>query len=1252
MDEVFEKGGENGAILRTIDWDKHPLGPIARWPQALRTSLSIVLASPYAMAVLWGPKAILIYNDAATSIYGERHPQVLGTSFQAALPMVWEQMEPRVAEIWRTGRAFFLENAPLFIERLAGRPEECFFTFSYMPTRGEDGAIVGLVVIAAETTRQVLAERRLKILSALSQATSAAPTIEAASRGVAAVLASAPADLPFSLLYLPDEGGFRLAAWSGIAPGTPASPTHITSEATGFPVARVAETGAEALLEIDPINASLDALPGGAWPEPTTRAFLVPLGFGHERAVLIAGLSARRSADDDYRDFIRQLAAQIGAVFGNARALEEEAQRARALAELDRAKTDFFNNVSHEFRTPLALVLGPVNDALDSPTRSLSGPSLEVVGRNARRLEKLVSTLLDFSKVEAGKAQFSPRPTDLAALTTELASAFESAFARMRISLVIDCPKLAHDYPVDPEQWEKIVLNLVSNALKYSEHGEVRITLREDRGAAVFTVRDTGVGIPEDELPRIFDRFYRARSSRARSHEGTGIGLALVRELVHLHGGTIEVESEPDVGSTFTVRLPEKPAPVAHLAASPHDVAGARAHRNSRALKEPSPALRGHLAEVTQWASPPEAEESAPLRAGAEHVMVADDNADVRRYLTRLLAPSYRVTTVNDGKAALAAIRAGKPDILIADVMMPKLDGFGLLRELRADEATRDMPVMLLSARAGEESTLEGIARGADDYLHKPFSAKELLSRVAVRLEITRARREIVRAQTRLHTQMMQVPVAMSIVSGPDFTYELANARYVDLVGRSALVGRSLREVFPELQDDSPLIQMVRGVYVSGQSFTASDYCISLDKRGEGVIEDRYFDLTCQPVLDESGKTTAVLTVAIDVTDQWKDRARIESLNRELKLADQRKDEFLATLAHELRNPMAAINTALALLERDAASPARTARYRESAKRQVNNLVRLVDDLLDVARITRGKIELRKSNVDLVPVVQNAIASVRPTLEARQHTLTMEVEPGAFPVNVDATRIEQIAVNLLTNAAKYTDSGGRITVSLAREDGSAVLRVRDNGRGIPAEMLEQIFETFVQVSPTIDRKNGGLGLGLALVKSLVGMHGGAVAAHSEGAGRGSEIEVRLPLSAPLAPEASAEPAEALQASAARRILVIEDGDDVRELLQTYLASLGHEVIVASNGMEGVALMLEHRPELALVDVGLPGLDGYEVAAQVRAAGGAYRPYLMALTGYGGPEAAARSESAGFDQHLVKPVNLDLLVKLIDDVSRR
>jgi signal transduction histidine kinase/DNA-binding NarL/FixJ family response regulator len=503
---------------------------------------------------------------------------------------------------------------------------------------------------------------------------------------------------------------------------------------------------------VDDLHDRFDSVPSGLWDDPPARAILLPITSQAQETpagVIVVALNPYRPLDVGYAGFLNLVSGQISASIANARAYQEEKKRSEALAEIDRAKTTFFSNVSHEFRTPLTLMLGPLEDLLSRSQTHLSptaAQQLELVNRNGARLLRLVNTLLDFSRIEAGRVKAVYLATDLAGFTPELAGVFRSATERAGLRLVVNCQTTKQIAYVDRDMWEKIVLNLVSNAFKFTFEGEIEVSLGQVGQAAEMRVRDTGVGIPPEEMPHLFDRFHRVPNSRSRTHEGTGIGLALVHELVKLHGGSMRAESALGRGTTFFVTIPLGQA---HLASE--QIGG------ERTLASTATGANPFVQEALRWLPDKEmsSEEELPLEdllpvpsppspvpSNRRRVLIADDNADMRQYLARLLGERYEVVTVADGAAALEAVQQTPPDLVLSDIMMPNLDGFGLLQAMRSSSETKTIPVILLSARAGEEARVEGIDAGADDYLIKPFSARELLARVQTHLELARVRNE------------------------------------------------------------------------------------------------------------------------------------------------------------------------------------------------------------------------------------------------------------------------------------------------------------------------------------------------------------------------------------------------------------------------------------------------------------------------------------------------------------------------------
>jgi PAS domain S-box-containing protein len=733
-------GSEMNDRIRLFDWSQTPLGPIEQWPASLVSILGVCLTAQTPMAIYWGPDGRLLYNDAWRPVVGGKHPWALSRPAREVWPELWPTIQRYFESVHATGEANWRSDELLPMQRF-GYTEECYFDYSLNPIRGQTGAVEGILNIVQETTYRVLNDRRISLLREVASQSGSAQNEEDACARILQALATDPADVPFALLYHIDRDHrqARLAGTIGLEKHSAARPEIVDlpedQAAEQWPLAAAIRQGAPLLM--DDLADRFGLLPGGAWPEPARQVLLLPINTAVQEGgvVLVAGISPRRPLDDNYHHFFRMLSSHVAVAINNARAYQSEQRRAEALAELDRAKTTFFSNISHELRTPLTLMLGPLEEELRERPHS---PSLEIAHRNSLRLLKLVNTLLDFSRIEAGRAEACYQPTDLATYSADLASSFRSAIEKAGVSFVVDCPSLPETVYVDRSMWEKIVLNLLSNAFKHTFQGEIRVSMRHDAAGVALTVSDTGVGIPQEALPRLFERFYRVHNRRSRTHEGSGIGLALVQEVVHLHGGTVEVASRLDAGSTFTVRIPWGKA---HL---PPERIGAGEEQAARSASSDA-----YFQEALHWLpdqtqhnpSPPDlSARNAP--ATRARILVADDNADMRQYIERLLSSRHDVVALGDGQAALEEIRRHPPDLIVSDIMMPQLDGIGLLNAVRADPALRTLPVILLSARAGEESRIEGLREGADDYLVKPFSAQELMARVATHLELSRIRRQ------------------------------------------------------------------------------------------------------------------------------------------------------------------------------------------------------------------------------------------------------------------------------------------------------------------------------------------------------------------------------------------------------------------------------------------------------------------------------------------------------------------------------
>ncbi|HEU5039372.1 MAG TPA: ATP-binding protein, partial [Gemmatimonadales bacterium] len=924
--------------------------------------------------------------------------------------------------------------------------------------------------------------------------------------------------------------------------------------------------------------------------------------------VLVAGLNPYRLFDDDYRGFLQLVAAQIAGAMVNAQAYEAERERAEALAELDQAKTAFFSNVSHEFRTPLTLMLGPLQDLLE--TGELPAEARERVGvarRNALRMQKLVNSLLDFSRLEAGRVEARFEPLDLAALTADLASTFRSAVERAGLELVVDCPPLPRPVYVDRDMWEKVVLNLVSNAFKFTFQGGIRVALRAKDGEVTLSVSDTGTGIPAQDLPHVFERFRRVHNARARTVEGTGIGLALVAELVKLHGGRIALASEEGRGTTFDVVLPEgrDHLPESHVAVTePRTVPVAVG-----AASFVEEALRwlpdGEQAEEAITGEPLLEGVAGPAQTGPPaRILIADDNADMRDYVRRLLGARWEVEAVGDGRAALARATADPPDLLLSDVMMPGLDGFGLLQALRADPRTSQLPIILLSARAGEEARVEGLEAGADDYLVKPFSARELTARVGGVLELARVRRAAAAAllerEQQFESLVDDTPLGVYLVDH-DFRIRLANPAARRMFGDPPdLIGRTfddvIHTVWPADYADE-LVTRFRHTLTTGEPYRNPE---RIEQRLDlGVTEYYEWQINRLPLPD--GRF-GVVCYFRDISAEVQARAAITASEERLRQAAKMEavGRLAGGLAHDFNNQLHALRGFVSYAERDPGIGPQSRQDLQEVQKAVERMANLTRQLLAFSR----QQVLRPEVLDLDQAVTDNEELLR-RLIGRQIEFRIAAGPGAKSVRVDRAQLQQVLLNLCINARDAMPDGGRLEVRTALVEAGAAEAVRvggpiqpgtrfaqivvaDTGTGIPPDLLPRIFEPFF----TTKEVGQGTGLGLATVHGIVAQSGGHIWAESE-PGRGTRFTVLLPLSRAGERSDSAErPAAAARARSAR-ILVVEDEEPVRTITSRVLRDEGYEVIEARHGGEALARLEEHGDGISLVltDVVMPVMGG-------------------------------------------------------------
>jgi signal transduction histidine kinase len=734
--DFLSGGGEMGERIRNFDWSKTPLGDPQTWEQSLKTCVRIILTSAQPMFVWWGPSFNAIYNDSYAQIMGKKHPAGVGARAQDIWFEIWDQLVPKIKSVERNEGTY--DESYFFLMERKGYQEEVYVSFSYSPAPGDDGTIKGIFCVCSENTERIINERRLQTLRDLGSVAFDEKSLSAIYHNVADALGNNNKDFPFAILYELEENGSKAIATAAtgtngnqyLLPGVIdlENPTAETSDfCQAFSNNKVMVSGIAKLQE---------DIPKGSWRKAASQFVYIPIsaaGSNHPYAILFAALNPYRQFDDAYLQFCELIGERISLEISKMLALEEERKRAEALEQIDKAKTVFFSNISHEFRTPLTLILSPLEELINQRNGTLAvadKQNIETAHRNALRLLKLVNTLLDFSRIESGRQNASYVLTDIVEFTKKLASNFRSVIEKANLELIINADAFIQPVYVDRSMWEKIVFNLMSNAFKYTLRGSITIELKTEDGFAVLKVKDTGVGIPEAELPRMFERFHRVQQVTGRTYEGTGIGLSLIKELVLLHKGDISVVSELNAGSTFTVKIPmgKEHLPPAQIAM----------HRE----EEDHMAFNMYVEEAgTLLMKAPETPEKAK-KEDMPLVLVVDDNADMREHIQIILSGQFNVVTAVNGQDALQKIQEKQPALILSDIMMPVLDGIGLLKEIKGNKATVHIPVILLTARAGEESKIVGWETGADDYLTKPFSAKELISRIASQIKTQQIRTE------------------------------------------------------------------------------------------------------------------------------------------------------------------------------------------------------------------------------------------------------------------------------------------------------------------------------------------------------------------------------------------------------------------------------------------------------------------------------------------------------------------------------
>jgi PAS domain S-box-containing protein len=989
-----------------------------------------------------------------------------------------------------------------------GYPEETYYTLSYTPRPGDDGNTAGMICANTDDTERIISERQLKTLIELGHNLTDCKTDSDVIERSIQTIAQNHYDFPFAIFRTVYNNKAILAHSTdlGMSADLVKNEIDLTEDAEiPFLLKQAALSQKKQVFE--GLRKKVGAMPGGAWEISPDKVIILPItqmGGAEAYCILMVGMNPYRLLDEAYSSFFSLVADQIANSFANVHALDAERKRSEGLAEIDKAKTTFFSNISHEFRTPLTLLLGPMEEMLNDPTIDAAHKiRADVAYRNALRMQKLVNTLLEFSRVEGGWTGGKFKRVNIVAITRDLASSFRSAIEKSGMQLIFQASEIQKEVYVDLDMWEKIVLNLISNAFKYSSQGTITLSLDESNNNVTLSVSDTGIGIPEDQLDKIFNRFHRVDNREGRSQEGTGIGLALVKEMVKFHQGTITVSSELGKGSTFVVTIP---AGKGHLPVE-----------KISTTNEPftlSSNVRSFTAEASKWetANSEPDENNGQEQHQVSHwptVLLADDNTDMRQYVEHLLSSKFNVINALNGEEAYEKALSQLPDLILSDIMMPKLDGFGLLKKIRNHPSTKNIPVILLSARAGEESKVEGLDAGADDYLVKPFSARELIARVDANIKIAKTR---IVAEENLRKIIMQAPVAMAIMKGKSLVIEIANEKALEHWGKKydEVINKPALEAFPEIIEQG-FEKILSGVLTTGIPFIANEMPVKLIRHGQPEII--YINFIYQPLVNSDGLIEGIVTVGIDVTEQVTARKKINEhteileeevrkrthqlneVNRSLQNSNEDLQQFAHVASHDLKEPVRKIKTFAGRLSKEYADemPDKARIFLKKIEGATDRMFKMIEGVLSYSTIDAGGDAF--APVDMNKLIDNIEEDIEILLEQKQALIKRSGLPVIEGIPV---LLYQLFYNLITNSLKFAKPGEapviEITGQTIRSGNRDYLNIlfRDNGIGFDQEHAERIFNTFTRLHSKDEFE--GTGLGLALCRKIVERHGGTISA--------------------------------------------------------------------------------------------------------------------------------------------------------------
>ncbi|PVF95897.1 hypothetical protein CPB86DRAFT_737923 [Serendipita vermifera] len=1297
-------------MIEAFPWETTSLGPKASWDPCLRQASQLILTYPYPAALWWGDELVTFYNDPYSVMLTTKHPRIFGQAGMEAWGEIWDTLGPALT-VCMKGIPVFKQDDLLFMDRLESetqRLEETYHTWSWVPILGQDGKFAGIFNTTVETSSKVIAERRMSTLQTLGNRASTAPNRESFCQATLSSLEENDKDIPFALLYLMDseshtgeasqrigEVGYgvtqiclRLRGVIGVPDKNPYAPetfsftfsplgtTSSTSSLERFCWPFEQATHERTFVPFPVLPEVAKSFERRSWGDPTTHAVIMPLSSDLDSkplGFLIMGLNTRRNFDADYRSWISLLKSALDSYLTGSIAREEEVKRANYLAELDAAKTALFSNASHELRTPLTLIAGPVNDIINITTDPLIRSKLSTASRNIDRLTRLVDSLMDFSRLEAGKVEGRYIPVQFGSFVAERARVFQPIIEKgsLKFNIIYDEEETRQLF-IDVDYMEKIIFNVIGNAFKYTMEGGIEVEVVYTDKDASLIVRDTGVGIPETDLPRIWERFHRVEAT-SRSHEGTGIGLSLTKQFVELHGGRISVKSvvptlhSTDHGSEFKATFPLGKD---HLPA-------ARCFEDI-CFPQKKNYARGIVAEAARWALPghptpsTDSEEfssgSDPQRMAdlalesSDLILLADDNQDMLEYIRDIFSKYCRVKTASNGRIALELARKHSPHLIISDVMMPALDGFGLVNSIKEDPMLESTPIILLSARAADANRAEGMLSGADDYVSKPFSSRELLARASFHIQLGKRRREM-EAKFKERTKEMQILSDLS----PSGLFRL------DIKGQMAQCNNRFRELAGMREgEENNWLEFVHVDYRSRvqstlrealekESLTQVDFVFSNGNWVKGHV--RWWPLGLVGTVTDMSLTRLY-------EDSLKKRAK-EAEERRIEAEERRKGQELLVdvTSHELRQPVSAVINCANLVYKnlnklreklgECAKVKRGFMVDDELLSQLDEDLEslngieicglaqghIVNDILTLSRMQLHMLALQDSVFPLVREVRQVCSIFINEMRIKGITHSLTFGPSVQTLAVkyvsgDKIRFGQVITNLLSNAIRFSQLSERKVIDIAvdvsrhppdsevgclKPEGKEkdlvpfaegelspvyiYVSVHDSGPGLKPEDLEILFQRF-QKGTNSEETFGGSGLGLFVSRhvylKICDLLGGRIEVDPNSVKQtGSIFNFFVQMSTarpPLQLAASARNSTTVYEGAPLRILVAEDNQINRTILIRQLKANNCIAVEAINGAEAVELAVKAGDatfDCILMDCEMPVMSGFDATKELR-----------------------------------------------------